>query len=130
MGAPQSEQGDPESNPDFKDVFDCGFELPPNDPYAEGDLSVYAPSLWPDIPAGFMSDIQQYFSEASEVAMKVLRAIAVSVHRDENAVDHVFRSPMALFRGNFFHERPDWAGDRDFGIAAHAGYSRLTLLSY
>ncbi|MEC3861660.1 2-oxoglutarate and iron-dependent oxygenase domain-containing protein [Mesobacterium sp. TK19101] len=33
-GAPLSEHVDPDANPDYKQVFDCGFELPAGDPRA------------------------------------------------------------------------------------------------
>jgi len=36
---------------------------------------------------------------------------------------------MALLRGNYYPARPDWAGERDFGIAAHTDYGCLTLLA-
>ena len=40
-----------------------------------------------------------------------------------------FAKPMALLRGNYYPARPDWAGDKDFGIAAHTDYGCLTLLA-
>ena len=36
---------------------------------------------------------------------------------------------MALLRGNFYPKRPNWAGERDFGIASHTDYGCLTLLA-
>ncbi|MCG7518463.1 isopenicillin N synthase family oxygenase [Ruegeria sp. Ofav3-42] len=128
-GAPQSEQVDPAANPDFKEVFDCGFELPENNAYADKGLSVYAPNLWPKNPQGFQSTIREYYSDACAVAMRVLRAIAVTLGRDETSFDRAFDTPMALLRGNFYPQRPTWAGDRDFGIGAHTDYGCLTLLA-
>ena len=55
-GAPRSEQVDPEANPDFKEVFDCGYELPPGNAYAARGLSVYAPNLWPEELPAFRED--------------------------------------------------------------------------
>ena len=55
-GAPKSEQVDPDANPDYKEVFDCGYTLPAGDPRAE--LSVYAPNHWPELPAGFETVIR------------------------------------------------------------------------
>ncbi|WP_171179363.1 isopenicillin N synthase family oxygenase [Ruegeria sp. HKCCD8929] len=128
-GAPLSEQVDPDANPDFKEVFDCGYELPAEDPYADRGLSVYAPNLWPETPPGFRADIQRYYGEASGVAMKTLRAIAAAIGRNEAAFDNAFGTPMVLLRGNYYPARPDWAGEKDFGIAAHTDYGCLTLLA-
>ena len=50
-GAAQSEQVDPGANPDYKQVFDCGFELAAGDPLRGLDLPVYADNLWPARPA-------------------------------------------------------------------------------
>ncbi len=128
-GAPKSEQSNPDANPDFKEVFDCGYELPAGDPYIARDLSVYAPNLWPDNPTDFRETIQAYYGDACAVAMRILRAIAVALGRDEASFDEAFGTPMALLRGNFYPTRPDWAGEKDFGIAAHTDFGCLTLLA-
>ncbi|MFY2826414.1 isopenicillin N synthase family dioxygenase [Ruegeria sp. MALMAid1280] len=128
-GASRSEQVDPEANPDFKEVFDCGYELPANSLYADADLGVYAPNLWPDNPPAFKETVQAYYTDACAVAMRVLRAIAVALGRAENSFDTAFDTPMALLRGNYYPQRPGWAGDRDFGIGAHTDYGCLTLLA-
>ncbi len=128
-GASQSEQVDPNANPDFKEVFDCGYELPAGNLYAAKDLSVYAPNQWPKAPAGFQDTIQTYYTDASAVAMRVLRAIAVALGRDAASFDSAFETPMALLRGNYYPQRPVWAGHQDFGIGAHTDYGCLTLLA-
>jgi isopenicillin N synthase-like dioxygenase len=126
-GAPLSEQVDPNSNPDYKEVFDCGFEIDANDAMAH--LSVYAPNLWPDTPKGFREMIRGYYSDAMEVALVVLRAIADVLGLDPTFFDDKFSKPMALLRGNFYPLRPDWAGEKDFGIAEHTDYGCVTLLA-
>lgn len=128
-GAPQSEQVDVDANPDYKEVFDCGFELPKDDPMRDRNLSVYAPNQWPDELPEFRETIQSYYRRACAVALQLLQAIAASIGEDETTFDHAFDTPMALLRGNFYPERPDWAGDKDFGIAAHTDYGCLTLLA-
>lgn len=128
-GASRSEQVDPKANPDYKEVFDCGYDLPHDNPYAGRGLGVYAPNLWPDSLADFRDVIQNYYTDACAVAMRVLRAIAVALGRDASSFDTSFDTPMALLRGNFYPQRPDWAGKKDFGIAAHTDYGCLTLLA-
>ena len=124
-GAPRSEQVDPAANPDYKEVFDCGFTLPGDDPRSA--LPVYAPNLWPDLP-GFREVIEAYYADARAVAMTVLRGIAQALGMDAGYFDDKFDAPMALLRGNYYPQRPDWAGDKDFGIAAHTDYGCVTLL--
>lgn len=128
-GAGGSEQVDPMANPDYKEVFDCGFELPEGDALRGSGLLVYGENHWPDAPAGFAETVQGYYAAAIELCRALLRHIAEAVGRDAHDFDGKFTRPMALLRGNFYPERPDWAGDKDFGIAAHSDYGCLTLLT-
>ncbi len=121
-GAPKAEQVDPDANPDYKQVFDCGFEIPGS------ERAVYAPNLWPSDPADFKPVIEAYYQSALAVAMDILRGISAAIGQDSHYFDDKFDRPMALLRGNYYPPRPDWAGDKDFGIAAHTDYGCLTLL--
>ncbi|MEL7097893.1 MAG: 2-oxoglutarate and iron-dependent oxygenase domain-containing protein [Pseudomonadota bacterium] len=125
-GAPGSEQVDPSANPDYKQFFDVGVTLPEG--HALSHLPVYAPNRWPDVP-GFQEAISAYYSAACVVAMDVLRALSAALGRPEGAFDAAFDPPMALLRGNYYPERPAWAGEKDFGIATHTDYGCLTLLA-
>ncbi|MEL6838895.1 MAG: 2-oxoglutarate and iron-dependent oxygenase domain-containing protein [Pseudomonadota bacterium] len=126
-GAPGSEQVDPEANPDYKQVFDCGLELPPDDPLTT--LPSYAPNLWPDRPEGFADTLRAYYAEATAFSLDLLCAIADAVGEDGDHFRDQFDRPMALLRGNYYPERPAWAGEKDFGIATHTDYGCLTLLA-
>lgn len=126
-GAPRGEQVDPEANPDYKEVFDSGVELAPDDPLSR--LSYYAPNRWPDAPEGFRQAVMGYYDKARAFSLQLLRALARAIGEDPGYFDDKFAKPMALLRGNFYPERPDWAGDKDFGIGAHTDYGCLTLLA-
>ena len=122
-GAPGSEQVDPEANPDYKQVFDMGHEWP------ESGLRVYAPNLWPEGLPGFREALESYFEAARSVALDLLSHVARAVGRDPGHFRAAFGRPMALLRGNYYPQRPDWAGEKDFGIATHTDYGCLTLLA-
>ena len=126
-GAPGSEQVDPDANPDYKQVFDCGLELPEGDPLTQ--LSCYAPNLWPDVPEGFAALLRNYYAQATGFALDLLCAIAEATGEDGDYFRPLFDRPMALLRGNYYPERPEWAGENDFGIATHTDYGCLTLLA-
>ncbi|SFT50843.1 isopenicillin N synthase family dioxygenase [Sedimentitalea nanhaiensis] len=128
-GGPGSEQVNPDANPDFKEVFDCGYELPSDHPMAARQLGVYAPNQWPDSAPGFRAEIETYYREALEVGRQVLTCIAASFDLGVDSFAAAFDPPMALLRGNYYPARPDWAGHKDFGIAAHTDYGCLTLLA-
>ena len=122
-GAAGSEQVDPDSNPDYKQVFDCGFEI------AGSEMATYAPNLWPEKPEYFQSVIEGYYTRALAFSGDVLAAIATAIGQDATYFQSQFDAPMALLRGNYYPQRPDWAGAKDFGIATHTDYGCLTLLA-
>jgi isopenicillin N synthase-like dioxygenase len=126
-GAAGSEQVDPDANPDYKQFFDSGVELPLGDPRAQ--MPVYGLNQWPSDDATFRSSILAYYDDAIDVAMDVLRGIATSIDMPSDYFDAAFQTPMALLRGNFYPERPKDATSKDFGIATHTDYGCLTLLA-
>lgn len=126
-GRSGSERVDENSNPDYKEFFDCGVVVDQADPQAH--LSVYAPNLWPSSPPNFQMEIESYFSKAREVSFDLLRAVAISLDKDADFFTDKFSKPMALLRGNYYPQRPDYATEKDFGIAPHTDYGCLTLLA-
>lgn len=126
-GAPGAEQVDPNANPDYKEVFDCGLELAPEDPLSAHIY--YAPNRWPDQPVEFRELIQQYYKHAATISLALLSAIAKAVGQPADYFTDKFDKPMALLRGNYYPPRPATAVAKDFGIAPHTDYGCLTLLA-
>jgi isopenicillin N synthase-like dioxygenase len=126
-GAAGSEQVDPDANPDYKQFFDSGVELPLDDPRAK--MPVYGQNHWPSDDAEFRTSILAYYDDAIGVAIDVLRGIATSIDMPSDYFDKAFETPMTLLRGNFYPERPKDATSKDFGIATHTDYGCLTLLA-
>lgn len=126
-GASGSEQVDPKSNPDYKEFFDCGVEVPIGDDQAH--LSVYAPNRWPNYPENFQNTIETYCTKARGVSLDLLQGIAVALDKDAGFFADKFNKPMALLRSNYYPARPAHATDKDFGIAPHTDYGCLTLLA-
>lgn len=122
-GAAGSEQVDPNANPDYKQVFDCGFEV------AGSDLPAYGANLWPEKPADFRVVIENYYARALAFSADLLAAIASAIGEDAAYFRAQFDQPMALLRGNYYPPRPTSAGAKDFGIATHTDYGCLTLLA-
>ncbi|AGI71462.1 putative oxoglutarate/iron-dependent oxygenase [Octadecabacter arcticus 238] len=122
-GAGGSEQVDPDANPDYKQIFDSGFEV------AGSDLPTYAPNQWPDVPTDFKVVIENYYARALAFSGDVLAAIVGGIGEDVGYFRAQFDQPMALLRGNYYPQRPAWAGAKDFGIATHTDYGCLTLLA-
>jgi len=126
-GAAGSEQVNPDANADYKQFFDNGITLDAGDPRL--NTPFYAANLWPAKPDGFERVIRAYYDDACAVAMDVLRGVAQAIGQPRDSFDHAFEAPMAVLRGNYYPQRPAWAGDKDFGIATHTDYGCLTLLA-
>ena len=131
-GRAGSEQVDPNANPDYKQFFDCGVSVPSDHPWA--DKQFYAPNKWPEQPAGlevahFRADVLAYFTKARAISMDLLSALARAIGEPASFFKDKFDTPMALLRGNYYPERPAWAGAKDFGIATHTDYGCLTFLA-
>jgi isopenicillin N synthase-like dioxygenase len=125
-GAPGSEKVDPKANPDYKQFFDVGYQVPNGHPLSTN--AFYAPNLWPE-GSNFRRVICAYYEDALTVSKSLLRATAQSLGMDADHFQGAFDAPMALLRGNFYPKRPEWAGAHDFGIATHTDYGCLTLLA-
>lgn len=126
-GAPGSERVNPDANADYKQYFDSGITLDADDPRLISRF--YAVNQWPAKPEQFQQVIARYYSDSCAVAMEVLRGVAVAIDQPRDSFDGAFDAPMALLRGNYYPERPPWAGASDFGIATHTDYGCLTLLA-
>lgn len=126
-GKAHGEQVNPDYNPDYKEVFDNGLEIKKTD--ALSKLSVYSPNIWPSEPKDFSKVILSYYDNAITLSRTILKKISLIINRETGYFDDKFDKPMALLRGNFYPERPGWAGDKDFGIASHTDYGCLTLLA-
>lgn len=113
---------DPNANPDFKKVFDCGHQAAAEHTHA--DETFYAPNVWPDSPV-FQPIISAYYDDALAFAGGALNGVVRAIGGDPDYFAH----PMALLRGNYYPQRPDCAGANDFGIATHTGYGCMTLLA-
>jgi isopenicillin N synthase-like dioxygenase len=75
-GAPGSEQVDPAANPDYKQFFDVGFQLPEGHPLSGSPF--YAPNLWPedaDFGPDFRRLISAYYDDALGVSKAILRGL-------------------------------------------------------
>lgn len=129
-GALLTEKVDPNQNPDYKEVFDCGFELPTED--LRASMSVYAPNQWPEQPVNFHEAVSTYYNKACSVAALVLQSVLRVSGRSENDQKYLigqFSEPMALLRSNFYPKLPVGATSADNSIAAHTDYGCVTLLA-
>ncbi len=129
-GRSQSEQVNPDANPDYKQVFDVGAEIPRDHPILQipSQSTYYAPNIWPNHPE-FKHTVQTYYQRALNLSLKLLDQIADAADLPRYFFADKFDPPMALLRANYYPSRPNEARANDFGIAEHTDYGCLTLLA-
>ena len=112
-------------NPDYKEFFDCGIELPEDSPMRS--VRYYDPNMWPNIP-DFKETLTAYFAKAHDTCLQLLVAIARCLGYPSDHFLSAFTTPMSMLRGNYYPPRPAAATEKDFGIAPHTDYGFLTLV--
>jgi isopenicillin N synthase-like dioxygenase len=104
-------------------------EVAPEDPDALANNPLQGPNQWPDevtLP-GFRSVIDRYVAEMSDLARRLVHAIALAIGLPADSMDRFFAKPMTFLRLLHYPTQPDEAGL--FGSAPHTDYGYITLLA-
>jgi isopenicillin N synthase-like dioxygenase len=119
---------DPGKPPDFKEAFNIGLELAPDDPDLLAKRPFRAPNLWPDMP-GFRTTMLDYFDRMWSLGKTLHRAFAIDLGISPIFFDDKFRKPMATLRLLHYppSDRPLDPGQ--LGAGVHTDYGNVTLLA-
>ena len=104
-------------------------EVDADDPKALADEPLQGPNQWPDeasLPK-FRATIENYVSEMSTLARKMVRAIALSLDLPAESLDKYFEDPTTFLRLLHYPTQPQEEGL--FGSAPHTDYGFITLLA-
>jgi isopenicillin N synthase-like dioxygenase len=118
-----------ETPPDLKESFNGGPAKVPDgltDPQALAFC--YAPTIWPEAPAGFREAWQAYYAEMEGLAARIMRVFAVALELPETYFDSFIDKPISALRAlNYPHPTsPPLPGQLRAG--AHSDYGSLTIL--
>jgi isopenicillin N synthase-like dioxygenase len=118
-----------ESPPDLKESFNGGPESAPpglDDPQALAFC--YAPTIWPDEPAGFRDAWRAYYRAMEDLAARVMRVFAVALDLREDFFAPFIDAPISALRALNYPalEHPPAPGQIRAG--AHTDYGSLTIL--
>lgn len=116
--------------PDRKEGLYFGAELGPDDPRVAEGLPLHGANLFPRRPAGLRHEVLAHLVAGTDLAQRLLRAMAVGLGHDERWFDDtICVDPVVLFR-IFHYPGPD--ADEPptgpWGVAEHTDYGLLTLL--
>jgi len=115
-------------NPDYKEYYQIGLELPRDDPAVLAGQPLRGPNQWPEGLPQFRAAFSNYFEEISLCGARFLRAVAVSIGADEGFFADKYDKPLQRTQAVYYPPHPS-AYDADlFGVAPHTDYGCVTLL--
>ncbi len=114
-------------NPDHKEGYYFGRELPTTDPRVRSNLPLHGPNLWPRHPVELRSTLLEYIDALEALSQRVTRAISAGLGlAPDELAQRWFRDPTILLR--LFRYPPSAPDTPAYGVGEHTDYGFLTLL--
>ncbi|KAI3790323.1 hypothetical protein L2E82_03282 [Cichorium intybus] len=85
-------------------------------------------NLWPENPSSFRETIEDYGSKILSTKAVLFKAIAKSLHLNEDCFSRVFTEDGAIMQGRFILYPPCPTPDRVYGLKPHTDRSGMTVL--
>jgi isopenicillin N synthase-like dioxygenase len=114
---------DPKSGADFKEAFNIGLDLAPDDPEILSGAPFRTLNVWPDQPS-FKPTLLAYFDACSALANALHRVFAMDLGLPLDFFRDKLDRPMATLR--LLHYP---AGSGEIGAGEHTDYGNITLLA-
>ena len=117
------------SPPDFKEGFLIGNDLDENHPYVKQGIPNTGPNQWPDQPAGFKDEFNEYMGLVRDLGRTLARLFALSLELPETYFsDEDLANPLMI--GRLLHYPPQKAEivGNQLGAGAHTDWGMLTML--
>ena len=104
-------------------------EVAAEDPRARAGEPLQGPNQWPDENklAGFRAVVEHYVAEMTDLARRLVHAVALAVEAPQESLDRFFEQPTTFLRLLHYPTQPEEAGL--FGSAPHTDYGFITLLA-
>jgi isopenicillin N synthase-like dioxygenase len=122
---PEGEEVFSTGTPDRKEAFDCGLDLPADDPDHLAGNPLLGPNQWPDQP-DFRRAVSEYYGAVLDLGQLLFRAFAVALGEPvELFASQARKAPSQL---RLIHYPYDSQAVDSIGIGAHTDYECFTLL--
>ncbi|MDP5253803.1 MULTISPECIES: isopenicillin N synthase family oxygenase [unclassified Vibrio] len=122
-GQVNAEQLDPNGPSDHKETFDMALDLSPFHPQVARCPQLYGPNQYPHLE-GFIQLMQQQYQLSMEVALRILKAMALALSLPMDFFSQYFTFPISVLRCIHY---PPQTGEQN-GAGAHTDYGCITLL--
>jgi isopenicillin N synthase-like dioxygenase len=122
---PEGEEGYENGKVDRKEAFDCGPELPADDPDHLIGNRFLGPNQWP-AQAGFADAVTEYYEAILQIGKTLFRAFAVALGEPADLFEAQAQKAPSQLR--LMHYRHDEDAVDVLGIGAHTDFECFTLL--
>jgi isopenicillin N synthase-like dioxygenase len=116
------------SPPDLKEAFFIGTEIGPDHPYIGKAIRGYGYNQWPENMPGLREDVLTYHAAISDLSMRVVRLLALSLELPADYFDPMFDMPNTTLRLLKYPPQPATAPFNQMGAGAHTDWGGVTLL--
>lgn len=116
------------SPPDLKEAFFIGGEIGPDHPYAGKAIRGYGYNQWPEGLPGLREDVLAYHAAVSDLSMRVVRLIALSLDLPVDYFAPMFDMPNTTLRLLKYPPQPAAVAFNQMGAGAHTDWGGVTLL--
>lgn len=114
--------------PDCKEFYSIGLELPADDPNVLAGEPLRGPNNWPSFMPELRPALYGYYKEVGACGAALLRAVALSLDLDENFFADKYTKPLQRTQIIYYPPQPPASEEEQFGVAPHSDYGCITLL--
>ncbi|MBO1324508.1 isopenicillin N synthase family oxygenase [Acetobacter sp. TBRC 12305] len=115
-------------NPDYKEFFQIGLELPPDDPAVLAGQPLRGPNQWPAGRPAFRTAMMDYFNAVGVCGQALLRSVACSLGIAPDFFVGKYDRPLQRTQAIWYPPHPPEREHDQFGVAPHTDYGCITLL--
>lgn len=115
-------------NPDYKEFYQIGLELPADDPAVLAGQPLRGPNQWPTDRPAFREAMTDYFEAVGACGQHLLRAVACSLGIAPDFFVSKYDRPLQRTQAIWYPPHPPEREKDQFGVAPHTDYGCITLL--
>lgn len=125
---PQGINQHPGYDPDLKESYEIGVDLPLDDPDVQARRPLHGPNRWPADKPWLRAAAEPYFEATLSLGKRLLRLFATALGERDDFFLQWCTKTMAQSR--LFHYPPQRApqNESEWGVAPHTDYGMVTLL--
>lgn len=115
--------------PDLKESFNGGPQGVPHGMTDPAALAFcYAPTIWPESPAGFRDAWSAYYAALEDLAARIMHLFAVALKLPDSYFDSFIDAPISALRALNYPEQTVAPKPGQLRAGAHTDYGSLTIL--